>query len=131
VCIARARRFLQRYVPFWLATMIDRLLVSLVVLLPLLIPLVRFAPQIYNWRMRRRIIYWYGQLKQLEANARRASSREDRAASLEQLDRIEAAVDNIPIPLGFSDRLYDLRLHIDNTRRRLTAGLAQPSPTSG
>ena len=59
--------FLQRYVPFWLATMIDRLLVSLVVLVPILIPLVRFAPQIYNWRIRRRLMYWYGKLKSLEA----------------------------------------------------------------
>src|SRR5262245_24795392 len=63
--------FLQRYVPFWVATMIDRLLVSLVVLLPILIPLVRFAPQIYSWRVRRRILYWYGALKQVEAAARR------------------------------------------------------------
>ena len=62
--------FLQRYVPFWVATMVDRLLVSLVVLVPILIPLVRFAPQIYNWRVRRRIMYWYGKLKSLEAAAR-------------------------------------------------------------
>jgi len=45
-------------------------------------------------------------------------------------DRIEAAVDNIPIPLGFSDRLYDLRLHIEGVRRRLTAGTAS-APAAG
>jgi TRAP-type uncharacterized transport system substrate-binding protein len=116
--------FLQRYVPFWLATTIDRLLVSLVVLVPLLVPLVRFAPQIYNWRIRRRINYWYGELKRLEAAGRRASPSE-RASQLKELDRIEAIVDTIPVPLGFSDRLYDLRLHIEATRRRLTSGAAQ------
>jgi TRAP-type uncharacterized transport system substrate-binding protein len=113
--------FLQRYVPFWLATMIDRLLVSLVVLVPILIPLVRFAPQIYNWRVRRRLMYWYGKLKSLEADA---AGPEERAAKLRELDRIEAAVGKIPVPLGFSDRLYDLRLHIEGVRRRLTAGTA-------
>jgi TRAP-type uncharacterized transport system substrate-binding protein len=113
--------FLQRYVPFWLATMIDRLLVSLVVLVPILIPLVRFAPQIYNWRVRRRLMYWYGKLKSLEADA---GGPEERAARLRELDRIEAAVGKIPVPLGFSDRLYDLRLHIEGVRRRLTAGAA-------
>ena len=119
---------LQRYMPFWVATMLDRLMLSFVVLLPILIPLLRFAPQIYNWRIRRRIMYWYGELKRLEAAARRASTREERAAKLEELDRIEAAVDNIPVPLGFADRLYELRQHVELTRRRLTAGTAsQPA----
>jgi uncharacterized protein len=114
--------FLQRYVPFWLATMIDRLLVSLVVLVPILIPLARFAPQIYNWRIRRRLMYWYGKLKSLEAGGGGSLDAEERSAKLRELDRIEAAVGKIPVPLGFSDRLYDLRLHIEGVRRRLTAG---------
>jgi TRAP-type uncharacterized transport system substrate-binding protein len=116
--------FLQRYVPFWLATMIDRLLVSLVVLVPILVPLVRFAPQIYNWRVRRRLMYWYGKLKSLEAGGSRSLDAKERAAKLEELDSIEAAVGKIPVPLGFSDRLYDLRLHIEGVRRRLIAGAA-------
>jgi hypothetical protein len=117
--------FLQRYVPFWVATMIDRLLVSLVVLLPILIPLVRFAPQIYSWRVRRRIVYWYGALKQLEASARHASPVA-RAERLLELDRIEAAVDDIPLPLAFSDKLYELRQHIEIVRRRLSGQSREP-----
>jgi uncharacterized protein len=112
---------LQRYLPFWIATLVDRLAVSLVVLVPILIPLTRFAPQIYNWRVRRRINYWYGELKRLEATARRAASAEQRAAKLSELDHIEGAVDNIPVPLGFADRLYELRQHVELTRRRLQA----------
>jgi ABC-type nitrate/sulfonate/bicarbonate transport system substrate-binding protein len=115
---------LQRYVPFWVATTVDRLTVSLVVLVPILIPLLRFAPQIYIWRMRRRIIYWYGELKRLETAAKNAATTEQRAVKLRELDRIEAAVDNIPIPLGFADRLYELRQHIELARRRLAGGTA-------
>jgi uncharacterized protein len=111
---------LQRYVPFWVAATIDRLIVSLVVLLPILIPLVRFAPQIYSWRVRQRILHWYGALKRLEASARGAISAEDRAEHLAELDRIETAVDDIPIPLAYSDKLYELRQHIEVVRRRLT-----------
>jgi uncharacterized protein len=118
---------LQRYMPFWVATVLDRLMVSFVVLLPILIPLIRFAPQIYNWRVRRRIIYWYGELKRLEAAARSASTEEERAAKMGELDRIEAAVDNIPVPLGFADRLYELRQHVELARRRLTAGALHPA----
>ena len=112
--------FLQRYVPFWVAATIDRLIVSLVVLLPILIPLVRFAPQIYSWRVRQRILYWYGALKKLEASARGAISPEARAQHLADLDRIEEAVDDIPVPLAFSDKLYELRQHIEVVRRRLS-----------
>ncbi len=115
---------LQRYMPFWVATMLDRLMLSFVVLVPILIPLLRFAPQIYNWRIRRRIMYWYGELKRLEAAARGAKTGQERAAKLAELDRIETAVDNIGVPLGFADRLYELRQHVELTRRRLTAGTA-------
>jgi TRAP-type uncharacterized transport system substrate-binding protein len=115
---------LQRYVPFWVATTVDRLIVSLVVLLPILIPLVRFAPQIYSWRVRRRIVYWYGALKRLEAAARQAKAPEARAEHLLELDRIEAAVDDIPVPLAFSDKLYELRQHIEVVRRRLAGPAA-------
>ncbi|MBY0558871.1 TAXI family TRAP transporter solute-binding subunit [Hyphomicrobium sp.] len=111
---------LQRYVPFWVATTVDRLMISLVVLVPILIPLLRFAPQIYDWRIRRRIIHWYGELKRLEASAKSATTSEERAAKLRDLETIEAAVDNLPIPLGFADRLYQLRQHIELARRRLT-----------
>ena len=114
---------LQRYVPFWVATMIDRLTVSLVVLLPVLLPLIRFAPQLYNWRIRRRILYWYGELKRLEAADRRAGTQQSHSANLAELDRIEAAVDNIPVPLAFSDKLYELRQHIEVVRRRLNSGV--------
>jgi len=111
---------LQRYVPFWVAATVDRLIVSLVVLLPILFPLVRFAPQLYSWRIRQRILYWYGALKQLEASARGADTPEARAQHLAELDRIEEAVNDIPIPLAFSDKHYELRQHIDVVRRRLT-----------
>ncbi|MGE0848732.1 MAG: TAXI family TRAP transporter solute-binding subunit [Hyphomicrobiaceae bacterium] len=116
--------FLQRYVPFWVATMVDRLFVSLVVLIPLLIPLGRLAPKLYNWRMRRRIVRWYVQLKALEAGDRTQLSRQELAARIDELDRIEATVDNIEVPLGFANQLYDLRQHIEVVRRRLTAGPA-------
>jgi hypothetical protein len=70
--------------------------------------------------VRRRILYWYGALKRLEATARGATSLEDRAGHLSELDRIESAVDDIPILLAFSDKLYELRQHIEVVRRRLT-----------
>lgn len=116
--------FLQRYLPFWLATMIDRLILSLVVVLPLLIPLFKLGPQLYKWRIRRRIIYWYGTLKDLEARAKTASPAQ-LPAHLAEIDRIEEAVDDIPVPLGFADQLYELRQNVDAVRARLASRLGR------
>lgn len=113
--------FLQRYVPFWLASTIDRLLVSMLVLVPLVVPVAKLAPQLYRWRMRRRILYWYGVLKRLEGQSRTLTTTAERTRSLAELDNIEAAVDLVPIPLGFADQLYELRQNIDAVRARLSS----------
>ena len=123
--------FLQRYVPFWLATMIDRLLLSMVVVLPLLVPLSKIGPQVYRWTVRRRLLHWYGALKQLEASSKASSSPGDRETLLAELDRIDAAVDTIPIPLGFADQHYELRQHIDTVRNRLTQRAGRTTAESG
>jgi hypothetical protein len=71
--------------------------------------------------MRRRIVRWYVRLKALEAGDRAQMSRQELAARLDELDRIEATVDDIEVPLGFANQLYDLRQHIEVVRRRLKA----------
>lgn len=118
--------FLQRYMPFWMATMIDRLVVSLVVLLPLLIPAMRFAPQIYRWRVRRRILRWYAVLKDLESGLEANPTVAERQRALADLDRIEAAVNDTVVPLGFTDQLYQLKAYIVTVRGHLAGGAARP-----
>lgn len=117
--------FLQRYLPFWAATLIDRMVLLLVPLLAVLFPLVRFAPQIYGWRVRSRIYRRYGELKFLENEVNENPAAHTRAEWLEKLDRIEADASHIRTPLTFSDMLYTLRVHIDLVRdmilRRTTA----------
>jgi uncharacterized protein len=118
--------FLQRYMPFWLATMLDRLVVMLVPIIGLAIPLMRFAPLLYTWRIRRRIVRWYGELKRAEAGALGEASPTQIAQATAEIDRIDAAVNKISLPLGFTNQLYDLREHIDVVRRRLAALRHQP-----
>ena len=117
--------FLQRYMPFWAATLIDRMVVMVVPLLAVLFPLFKFAPQIYGWRVRSRIYRRYGELKFLENEVNENPGRHTRAEWIEKLDRIEADASQIRTPLTFSDILYTLRGHIDLVRdmilRRTTA----------
>jgi TRAP-type uncharacterized transport system substrate-binding protein len=105
-------RFLQRYLPFWLATLIERTIVLLVPVVALLLPILRFAPSIYGWRVRSRIYRWYGQLKFLERELDENVAARTRAAWLAELDEIEARVNRIPTPLAFANLLYTLRQHI-------------------
>ncbi|MCK6386787.1 MAG: TAXI family TRAP transporter solute-binding subunit [Zoogloea sp.] len=125
-----ARRFydsgpplLQRYLPFWLAVLIDRLFVMLLPLFAVVIPLSKVIPAIYNWRMRARVYRWYGELKFLEAEIDQggagAHDRAAIAAFLGRLDRIEERAARRKLPLAFSNELYTLREHIGLVRRRL------------
>ncbi len=113
--------FLQRYMPFWMATLADRLLVLLLPAIGILLPALRFAPALYTWRVRRRIVYWYRELKRVEAGVGARAAPAEIAAAMQEVDRIEDAVNRLPVPLGFANQLYDLREHIDVVRRRLAA----------
>src|SRR5205814_9749089 len=58
--------FLYRYMPFWVASLADRMVVILVPIIVLLIPGLRLVPQLYRWRVSWRIYRWYGALLTLE-----------------------------------------------------------------
>lgn len=111
--------FLQRYLPFWLAVLVERLSVLLLPFFALLLPLLRAAPAIYTWRVRSKIFRCYGELKFLEDDLRRHYDPTRHAAYCERLERIEEEANTRNIPLSFSDLLYTLREHIDLVRHKL------------
>jgi hypothetical protein len=69
--------------------------------------------------VRRRLFYWYRQLKALERSLDGAGSKSDPAAQQAEIERIDSHVRRLRVPLYFSHRLYDLRGHIDLVRQRL------------
>ncbi len=119
--------FLQRYLPFWAANLVDRMLILLLPAVALLVPLFRIGPQLYSWRVRSRVYRWYGELKYLELQAASDPAARSREQWLEQIQRIEDEVNRIRTPLAFADFVYTLRLHIAFVRERLIALLARPA----
>ncbi|HEY1965978.1 MAG TPA: TAXI family TRAP transporter solute-binding subunit [Acidobacteriaceae bacterium] len=109
---------LQRYLPFWLAVFVGRILVLLIPIVAVAFPLLRIVPAIYGWGMRRRIFRLYGELKiiELESETRGDSATEDMLA---QLDRLEERADHLRVPRSFATMLYTLRAHIGLVRTRL------------
>ena len=74
---------------------------------------------IYGWRIRKRLWYWYDELKKLEqAMADEPAGREKHVA---EIARIDSAVSSTLIPLQFSEPYYNLRAHVEYVQRRLAA----------
>ena len=117
--------FLQRFLPFWLANFIERSLIMIVPIATILLPLFKIVPWVYEWRIRRRILFWYGELKRLE-KAVLDESQVEKDKYTREILRIEDAVSRIPVPLHYSDRLYELRSAVDLVRQRIK-GLPNPS----
>lgn len=120
--------FLQRYMPFWVANLIERLLVLLVPLIAVLIPVMRIMPAFYDWRVKRKVFRWYRELKAVEIEARRTSDKVNTTELLAMLDEIEDGVDSTQVPLTYWDYVYTLRGHIEMVRARLTS--ATPAPVA-
>src|SRR6516165_9469909 len=110
---------MQRYLPLWLSVHAQRAIAVLVAALAIGLPLFRFLPVAYKWLTRRRLFYWYAQLKALEASFDDRLTDKHLAEKQAEIERIEEAVSHIRFPLTFSDQLYNLRSHIDIVRRKI------------
>lgn len=121
------KTFTYRYLPFWLASLLNRLLVYVVPVLLIVIPGLRYLPFLYNWRIRSRIHRRYVQLMALERRALGERSPEERAALLEKLADIEHAVIKVRVPGSHADQLYVLRQHIQFVREQLNEGQPRPA----
>ena len=106
---------LQRYLPFWLANLADRMWPVLVGIVAVLIPLSRTLPSVYEFRIRSRIFRWYARLRAVE----HAIGTRPADELLRELQDIESKVENLTVPLSYSDELYALRGHIQMVGKRL------------
>ncbi|MHB1123357.1 MAG: TAXI family TRAP transporter solute-binding subunit [Ramlibacter sp.] len=115
--ITGGRPFLQRYLPFWLANLVERMWLALGLIAALLLPLSRVVPPLYEFRIRSRVFRWYGQLRALELQMQEDGS--DSADLARELDALERKVARIVVPLSYADELYALRNNINLVRRQL------------
>ena len=108
---------LQQYLPFSLANLIDRMWVALFSIVVVLLPISRMVPPLYRFRVRSKIFRWYRNLRLIEHELEsRERPPEELLASL---DKLEARVAGVRVPLAYADELYALRSHIDLVRARL------------
>ena len=110
---------LQRYLPFWAANLLDRLKIMLLPLITLVYPLLKVIPPTYDWRMKSRINVWYRDLQAIERRVDAHPSAAELRRQIAELDRIEASVQRMTMPVAYASTLYTLRDHIAFLRTQL------------
>ncbi len=122
------RRFLQRYLPYWAANALQRLLLILVPLLAIAIPALKTIPSLLNFKNKNRLYRRYKILLKMERDlsARQLNDNEIKLATA-QLDTIESDIGSTKFPLDFADRIYTLRQHVNYVRAQLRKEKKTPS----
>jgi TRAP-type uncharacterized transport system substrate-binding protein len=120
------RSFIYRYLPFWLASLVSRLLIVIVPLFVIIVPSLRYLPLLYRWRIDTRIHHRYGELMELERETLGPLSEERRTELLGRLAAIEKSVISRRMPGSHAEQVYILREHIDFVRKKLTGDPTPP-----
>lgn len=118
---------IDKYLPFWAATFVNRTLIVILPLLALLIPLTKIIPMVYVWLVKRKLFRYYGELRFLDTQLQEIKTAEDVELCLEKLNEIETKVVNVKLPVPFSQYAYELRAHIELVRSKLNHRKQQTS----
>lgn len=111
--------FLLNHLPFWVATLVERVLVVFVPIALLLYPMFRFLPQIFDWIMRLRIMRLYEEMRSIEGMIESQGRGHDVDAMIAKLDKLEEHANSLRLPSVYASMTYTLRMHIDLVRHRL------------
>jgi TRAP-type uncharacterized transport system substrate-binding protein len=122
----RGLPFLQKYLPFWIATLVEQMIVVFIPLGAVLYPIFKFLPQIYDWAMQSKIRRLYDEMRAIESEMETQTGNNVDAidAKLEDLGR---RANRLSLPTSYASMLYTLRSHINLVRSRLVAN-AQKGP---
>lgn len=116
---AGGKPFLQRYLPFWVASVLERLLAVALPLAALFFPFMNFVPKVYHWRIRNRITRCYQELIELERQVR-VLPREKLNEEFERLVRVvDEYLDERKVPVSYSNEIYVLKEHIELVRSKI------------
>lgn len=118
------KSFLYRYLPFWLASLVNRMLVVFLPMLIVLIPAVRSVPAVFRWIGQVRIRRRYRALLRLEDKYMNEKDPEKLKELFEQFEKIERDVQQMKVKAVFAEQVYTLRAHIDYVRRLMASKMA-------
>ncbi|MDR2219301.1 MAG: TAXI family TRAP transporter solute-binding subunit [Methylobacillus sp.] len=121
------KSFLYRYLPYWLASLLSRILVVFLPAILILVPVVRVIPAILRWRAQIKIYQRYRELLSLERGLVEEQDPAKREELRADFDNLEKAVNQMRVKGRFADQLYALRAHIDYVRKVRIQGGSAPA----
>jgi TRAP-type uncharacterized transport system substrate-binding protein len=126
----QAKRFYKQgssliyeYLPFWIATFVDRMLLILVPMGIVLIPLIGIMPWIYTWQNRSKYYRWYRELRNLEKELTDGMLPDIVREFKTKLDRLEDAVSKVRVSVAFYDEVFILKEHIQMVRNKFISAI--------
>lgn len=117
--------FLYRFLPFRIANWLDRMKILLAPMLVLLVPLVKFFPPIYRYRIRRGIYRWYKVLREIDQKLQE-DSYHDFSEDIKRLESLETELAEVSVPLSYMEEFYNLRIHVNYVLGLLSDRYKQP-----
>lgn len=127
----RGRTVLHRWLPFWVAVWVERLLFILLPVIGIAVPLIRFGPALYAWQMETRVWRHYDTLRRIEAEADTTADPAARAALRERLEALEERVARVTLPVSYRRHVFALRRDIAYIRAQLATDRAAARPMPG
>ena len=115
--------FLNRYLPFWMVSHVQRLFAVLLAAGVIVYPLFSFAPKLYRWFLQDRMRKLYRRLRTVEKAMKANLTASQLAAlqtDLENIDRVSAV-----LPMRHSETYFGLKRDIDATRTHLASRLVE------
>ncbi|EKZ99606.1 TAXI family TRAP transporter solute-binding subunit [Cupriavidus metallidurans] len=115
------RPFLQRYLPFWLASFVERRLLILLPFMALLLGLLQALPRFAESRIKGRLVVWYREIKALEDEIWKSErpTRHQIAQWREEIEQIDAHASQIRMPQRYFQDVYALKQAIAVVRNRI------------
>ncbi|UJJ31305.1 TAXI family TRAP transporter solute-binding subunit [Halopseudomonas maritima] len=126
--------FLQRYLPFQVASAIDRYVVLIIPFIAIMFPLLKTMGPLYRWRVRARVYRWYEHLRRIDKLIYSGKIKQQYAEQIQGLKALESELNHVDVPLSYAHELYSLHLHVRYMIYRLETlqaeeeGGEKPSP---
>ncbi len=118
---------IERYLPFWVASRLERILFIVVPLFVLFYPFFQSTPLAFTFFFRYRIFRWYQYVRSVEQDIE-AYDLEEVEAKIAELRELQRELrDHMRVPVMYLADFYNLRLHINLVINRLNARWAHLS----
>jgi len=104
--------WLEKLFPFWIASILKRLMLLLIPVIALMIPIVKLLLPLISWRSRYKIYRWYKTLNKIEEEIQNYDEAKRRDA-ISTLETALQKIQKIDVPLSYRREYYDLLQHFE------------------